>query len=162
MNRQHVNDALKARQIRRNDVVELWKLALYRDHKTCPTAKKVATQLQRLGKGSVGDLIRIHLAAVMAETKERIHNQERKKHGRDIDITSLPLRLFLNVPQLWSPPANRIMTQAAKAAGVDWVEVVYEAQSATGYYIAYLQDTHPNAMGSGDDPPRSRSWRWNW
>lgn len=126
-NLQRVVDALDAGQIQWKDVVELWKLALYKGHQTDPTAMRVTSQLQRLGKGSVGELIRIHLSAIIKETKQLIRNQEKKKNGRDIDIDSLTLRLFLNVPQLRSPPANRIMTQAAKAAGVDWVEVVYEA-----------------------------------
>lgn len=43
------------------------------------------------------------------------------------------------------------MVEAAKAAGVDSVEVVYEAQSALGYYVAFLKQYRPGAHGPGDE-----------
>lgn len=42
------------------------------------------------------------------------------------------------------------MVNAARAAGASWVDVVYEAQSAVGYYVAFLQKCRPGALLPGD------------
>ena len=143
---QHVDTALKAGQIRWDDVVELWKLALYKDHDTDPIAAKVISQLKRLGIDSVSDLIRIHFQAIIEETKENLRN----RFEDQFEIDSLPIKLFINVPQKWDLSKSRVMTEAAKAAGVDCVHTVYEAESATGYLMAFLQAHQPNALKPGD------------
>lgn len=136
--------------IRQDQVIELWKLALYKDAKTDLVAKHVNSQLKSLGKCDVSELVRVHLAAIIKEAKRWICEQEIPRLGYDLDVEDLPVNLFLNVPQVWSPPATRVMVNAAEAAGVRWVDIVYEAESAVGYYVSFLKRTRPGALGPGD------------
>lgn len=145
---QHVEDAINKGQIGWEDVVELWKLALYEDHKTDPIAERLVLQLDRFGKGNVADLVRIHLKAIVKETRERIRENLAREYFGDVD--AIPIKLFLNIPQMWKPTANRIMTEAAETAGVTWLELVYEPQSAIGAYMDFLKAQRPGAYQAGD------------
>lgn len=60
------------------------------------------------------------------------------------------MQLFLSVPQMWKAPANLIMTKAAKEAGVDYIELVYEPQCAAAFYTHNVKDRLPKQMNVGD------------
>lgn len=51
----------------------------------------------------------------------------------------MPIELFLSVPQMWTAPANLHMVQAAKAAGISRVELVYEPQCAAAFFTHAVQ-----------------------
>jgi len=62
----------------------------------------------------------------------------------------MPIELFLSVPQMWTPPANLQMVQAAKAAGIARVELVYEPQCAAAYYTHAVKDRWPRQLAMHD------------
>ena len=64
-----VDKALKKKLIKPEDVIELWKLVLYKDHESSPMARRIKKQL---GRRSVGDLISTHLRALADAAKEYI------------------------------------------------------------------------------------------
>lgn len=57
--------------------------------------------------------------------------------------------MFISVPQMWKAPANRFMTQSAKAAGFKYVELVYEPHCAAAYYANNIMNT-PSQLSKGD------------
>lgn len=166
-----VDEALKTKLIRPEDVIQLWKLLLYRAHESSPMAQRIKKQL---GRRTVADLISTHLRALVAVAKDYIKRSptsfdfssevrttrdpsplyrafmspQLTLRGQEID--AMPVQLFLSVPQMWKTPANRIMTEAAKLAGIEHVELVYEPQCAAAYYTHKIKDSLPRQLKVGD------------
>ncbi|KAK5738235.1 hypothetical protein LTR17_006112 [Elasticomyces elasticus] len=69
---------------------------------------------------------------------------------RNLKIVAMPVELFLSAPQMWKAPANITMTAAAKSAGTKHVELVYEPQSAAGYFVGNVKYRVPKYLGLGD------------
>lgn len=47
----------------------------------------------------------------------------------------MPTKLLLSVPKMWEVPESHKMATAAKAAGVDHVDILYEPQCAAAYLL---------------------------
>lgn len=99
-----IDRALKKKLIRQEDVLELWKLLLYKDHRSSPIAQQVKEQL---GDRTLGDLLTTHLREIINAAKEQIKSAQTSEFSIE-DVDNLPMQLFLSVPQMWTPPAVRI------------------------------------------------------
>ena len=51
---------------------------------------------------------------------------------------------------MWKAPANKVMTKAAKDAGISYVELVYEPQCAAAYCMHNLKDQIYKPLSVGD------------
>ena len=51
---------------------------------------------------------------------------------------------------MWKGPANKVMTDAAKAAGIDYVELFYEPQCAAAFFTHNIKDRQPKQLTVGD------------
>jgi len=124
-------DAIKTGELKAENIIEMWKLVLYKKHKGSSTVKHIEAQLARFGL-AIFELIRLHLKAVLeiiyAELMESNFGLTRE------DIDAMSKKIFLSVPEMWSPAACRNMSEAAKAAGFDIVEIVREPECATAFY----------------------------
>lgn len=140
---QHVDAAIRSGRIGWDDVVDLWKLTLYDDHKTADITKEVTEQLKGRGTETVENLISVHLTAVLQEANTQIRELVALDYDGDFD--SLSIKVFVSVPQMWTIKSNQVMVEAVKAAGVPWAELVYEHQwSKTHQQIACY--TRPNCL----------------
>lgn len=115
------------------NVIKLWKLLLYKPYQNSNLVKRIKKQLADL-KIDLVELIAVHLNHVIQDAKKVVKQSiligGNFKEGAD----SLPTKVFLSVPQMWKPPANRIMLQAAKRADIGPVELVYEPVCAAAFY----------------------------
>lgn len=83
---QGVDRALKQKLIRQEDIIELWKLLLYKAHETSDLAKLVKTQL---GQRKVGDLISTHLKAVIKEAKRQIKSAQTLELSAEVSVSPI-------------------------------------------------------------------------
>lgn len=114
-----VEEALKKKKIAAEDVIELWKLLLYKDHELSGLAQRSEKQLK---DRSVGEFIAIHLRAVIEEAKAYIKRSSSLDYAPEVcfghypniaqiwlirfqEIDALPIQLFLSVPQMWKVPS---------------------------------------------------------
>lgn len=77
---QHVGKALKRKFIKAEDVIELWKLLLYKDHESSDIVEQIETQL---GDHTVEDLIREHFKAIIEEAKENLKRNQTMEYTAD-------------------------------------------------------------------------------
>ncbi|KAK3673844.1 hypothetical protein LTR78_006399 [Recurvomyces mirabilis] len=146
-----VHEALKKGEIKLDQTITLWKLLLYKDHATSKMAERADAAL---GSRTLNELLEAHLRDIMTKVKQSIKTHTstvlalKDEHVKAID--DIPCELLLSVPQMWKPPANIRMTNAAKRAGIPCVELVYEPQSAAAYYTHNIRDTDPQQMRIGD------------
>lgn len=83
---QHIERAIKKKQVKREDVIELWKLLLYKDHQSSKIAKEVEAQL---GERDVEDLISTHLKEVIAEAKDYIKRSQNLDYSAEVSPVTL-------------------------------------------------------------------------
>ena len=129
-----LDDAIK-KGFSREKVIELWKLLLYKDHRTSAIAERVKEQLLLYGK-SIDQLLEEHMRALLQATMDHIKRQVQTPKN----IDSMPTKVFMSVPQMWKLPADLQMATAAKKAGIAYVELVFEPQAAAGYYLYFLKN----------------------
>ena len=108
---QYAQQALQNQEIEHEHIIELWKLLLYKDHKSSKIVREVQIQL---GERAIDDFLTIHIAAVFKEAIDRLKSTPTSGLSAE-DVENLPKKLFLSVPQLWKPPANRISKLDAAA-----------------------------------------------
>ena len=125
-----LNNLIEAGKVGEDDYISLLKLALYSDVNTAQIQKEVQAKLHRM-KRTLEELLDQSLRAFINYAKSTIKNLP---HNDDIE--SMDLDLYLSVPQMWTPVANRIMTAAAGRVGVHSVRLVYEAECAAAFVIA--------------------------
>ncbi|GAB1740506.1 hypothetical protein NU219Hw_g5609t1 [Hortaea werneckii] len=131
------------------DVIDLWKLVLYKQHKDSPMGKRVLAHLKKNGK-TLSQLLTTHFSAIVAKSREALKCDSRVMLDfSDEQIDSMEIEVFISVPQMWKAPANRFMTQSAKAAGFKYVELVYEPHCAAAYYANNIMNT-PRQLSRGD------------
>ncbi|KAK4575250.1 hypothetical protein LTR86_001102 [Recurvomyces mirabilis] len=143
-----VDGALDDWLIRPSQIVELLKLLLYKEHATSVIAKRV---LRQLGDHTVDEYLATHLREIIKAVKKSVkRNVTIKADFNEREVEQMPLELLLSVPQMWKAPANRHMTTAAKCAGIEHVELVYEPQCAAAFYTYTVKDKMPRQMKAGD------------
>ncbi|KAI7495508.1 hypothetical protein KC367_g7271 [Hortaea werneckii] len=131
------------------DVIDLWKLVLYRQHKDSDMGKRVLSKLKKAGK-TLSQLLTTHFSAIVAKSRESLKCDSRVMlEFSDEQIDSMEIEVFISVPQMWKAPANRFMTQSAKDAGFKYVELVYEPHCAAAYYANNIMNT-PSQLSKGD------------
>lgn len=128
--------------------MELWKLALYPDHKSAAITQAVNNKLKRLNKSSVEDLIKDHLKAIKPELEAKITEALPFHYTGALD--TLTMEVFLSVPQMWTVESNKVMIDAARAAGFQRVELVFEPHCAMGCFGALVQLRLPDVLQAGD------------
>ncbi|KAK5731970.1 hypothetical protein LTR17_010922 [Elasticomyces elasticus] len=149
-----VVEALKSKKLNADHVIGLWKLLLYKNHLTSVIGDRVRKQI---GDRSLDDLLTTHFAAILVEVKtwaKKTSAHIFAKYTDDVgfyyEIDAMPVEVFLSVPQMWKAPANLRMTTAAKRAGIKYVELVYEPQSAAGYFTGRIRHELPRTVDVGD------------
>ncbi|RMZ03632.1 hypothetical protein D0860_06724 [Hortaea werneckii] len=131
------------------DVIDLWKLVLYKQHKDSDMGRRVLRKIENAGK-SPSQLLTTHFSAIVAKSREALKCDSRVVlEFSDEQIDSMEIEVFISVPQMWKAPANREMTQAAKTAGLKYVELVYEPQYAAAHYANNIMNT-PSQLSKGD------------
>jgi molecular chaperone DnaK (HSP70) len=121
---------------------------LYKDHTTAEMAKEVDAQLDKKDI-SLRELLTKHLEAIKAYARATIIDEPTMLIGREA-AESLPFYVFLSVPQMWKPPANFDMTQAARDAGIDYVELVYEPQCAFAQTLSKVNGPSSHQLNNGE------------
>jgi hypothetical protein len=58
--------------------------------------------------------------------------------------------MMLGSPQMWSPAANKAMLDAAKAAGIPYVEIVIEPKCAAAYFLHEIKGLMSKELKIGD------------
>lgn len=134
----------------RDEVIELWKLLLYKEHSQSALVKRITAQLKAQGK-TLQQLISTHLAAIVQAAKERLKGSANLANFEFTlqELDDMEVDVFLSVPQMWEAPANREMTEAAQTAGINYVELVYEPQCAAAYW-ALSVNNDPRQLAKGD------------
>ncbi|KAK5676014.1 hypothetical protein LTS10_011303 [Elasticomyces elasticus] len=135
-----VRFAINDKKLKAGDVIELWKMLLYESMATSVVAQRVR---QQLAERTLDDLLTTHFQAILEKVKIWV-----KTSSPEFD--AMPVQLFLSVPQMWKAPANRKMTIAAKRAGIEHVELVYEPQCAAGYFTGNIKNQAPSWLDKGD------------
>ncbi|KAI6862239.1 hypothetical protein KC343_g6540 [Hortaea werneckii] len=131
------------------DVIDLWKLVLYQQHKDSDMGKRVLSKLKKAEK-KLSELLTTHFSAIVAKSREALKRDVRVMlEFSDEQIDSMEIEVFISVPQMWKAPANRFMTQSAKDAGFKYVELVYEPHCAAAYYANNIMNT-PSQLSKGD------------
>ena len=117
-------------------IIRYFKLLLYDDHMCSPQAKHVQEQLQNTGK-SLEDLLAAFLRYIWRDV-------ETEFHGRytNLDQSNCRTRVYLSVPKLVTFQASEQLIDAAKAAGLPAVTLVYEPMCA-GARIIERMVRHP-------------------
>lgn len=67
---------------------------------------------------------------------------------QEIDVC--PRRIFISIPGMWTPPGNRCMTEAARLAGFECVDLVYEPQAAAAYWLQKIKPSSGGMYTPGD------------
>jgi len=80
-----VAEALKVKDIKPEDVIELWKLLLYKDHRSSDMVRRVKLQL---GERSLDDLLAQHLCAILTYSKQYAKSME-NTHGVSAQVSTL-------------------------------------------------------------------------
>ncbi|SMQ55851.1 unnamed protein product [Zymoseptoria tritici ST99CH_1A5] len=145
-----VTDALTSNEMSPEDVIEVFKLSLYKAHATSEIAERVNNQLRRLNT-TKEEVISLLIKAVVQKAGvqvEDLRGMWRSLDGTGID--EVPVELFLSVPDMWKAPANRYMTIAAKMAGVASVQLVTESLCAAAYFMQDMQKSKRTALRPGD------------
>ncbi|KAK5127443.1 hypothetical protein LTR85_006782 [Meristemomyces frigidus] len=138
---------IRSKELGEEGVIRLFKLALYKDHRTHNIVRHVNT---------IADLVSDLLAA-MYQTIIKVATESAV--GRTYDVDNIPKEVFITVPQMWSPNSTRTMTKAAKLAGLPRVELVYEPQAAAAFELQRLlahaekhkQSILPYKLTTGDE-----------
>ncbi|KXT06794.1 hypothetical protein AC578_7118 [Pseudocercospora eumusae] len=135
--------------VRRGDVIDLFKLALYKDHATSEISKRVQSQLMAVNK-SMDDLLTCHLKAMVECAKAKIKDYSlRLVNVTEEVFDRMETNVFISVPQMWKPPANRRIVEATRKAGIKHVELVYEPQCAAAFYTEGIQNESPPGLPAG-------------
>lgn len=121
---------IEAGTLKEHNHLSLLKLALYSDANTSPIQLETRQKLDQMGK-TLEEVLEQTLTVFIEYAKENI-----KKHAHNHNIDTLPTDLFITVPQVWTPVANRKMTMAATLAGADSIRLVYEPECAAAFVIA--------------------------
>jgi hypothetical protein len=66
-------------------------------------------------------------------------------------IRQMTMEVFISVPEMWKPPANRLITTAAKMAGADCVQLVSEPVCAAAYYMQDQLLSKRTPLEAGDN-----------
>ena len=121
-----------------SNYISLLKLALYSDPDTEPIHQETRNKLKQMRK-SLEEVLEQCISVFTTYARDNIKNHS---HGYEID--TLPIDLFISVPQMWTPVANRKMVLAAKNANVGSVRLVYEPECAAAFVIAQELMTQTN------------------
>lgn len=79
----HVGRAIKKKLINPDDVVELWKLLLYKDHQSSDVAQQIQAQL---GDRTVDDLIRTHLEEIIKDAKAYLKRTQTMEYTAEVCV----------------------------------------------------------------------------
>jgi hypothetical protein len=91
---QDVDTAVGTGQIGEEDVIELLKLLLYKDHENTHIVQEVESQL---GDRSVGDVLELHLAAIIKYAREMVLKEPPFQFSRE-ELEAMEVQLMLAVP----------------------------------------------------------------
>ncbi|KJX99923.1 hypothetical protein TI39_contig347g00002 [Zymoseptoria brevis] len=67
-----------------------------------------------------------------------------------MDIDDLQVELFLTIPDMWKPPANRYMTSGAEMAGVLSVQLTMESLCAAAYFMHDVHKSTRRSLNPGE------------
>ncbi|KAI7464721.1 hypothetical protein KC357_g7851 [Hortaea werneckii] len=127
------------------DVIGLWKLVLYKQHKDSDMGRRVISKLKKAGK-TLSQLLTTHFSAIVTKSREALKCDSRVMLDfSDEQIDSMEIEVFISVPQMWKAPANRFMAQSAKDAGLRDVLIIADIGGGTGDFVSY------EFGGSGDN-----------
>ncbi|KAK3115702.1 hypothetical protein LTR53_004666 [Teratosphaeriaceae sp. CCFEE 6253] len=143
-----VNTALDKGMLNPSQVIDMWKMLLYKGHADSAIASRIR---ERLGDRSLDTLMTTHFRAILLQVKQCVKgNMLFSNDTTNQEIDAMPIDLFLSVPQMWKPPANKKLTDAAHAAGVAHVELVPEPQCAAAYFTSHIRHKLPALLTKGD------------
>ncbi|KAK5171043.1 uncharacterized protein LTR77_004187 [Saxophila tyrrhenica] len=147
----HVQAALNNGIIQQKDVVELWKLALYDGHTPQSKAKESVIVDKQLGNDyNLDDLLAAYLRSVIGYATEKIAVAKTYSSMSKDEIGRVPVHLFIGVPQMWDSVVNKMLTDAARAAGCASVDTVHESRCATAFYTHGLRSLASASFQIGD------------
>ncbi len=86
-------------RIQQQDVIELFKLALYDDHTTSSTVAMVQEQLRDAGH-DLDELITKHIRCLIEAAKEKVSQAKRWSFMSKEEIENMQVGLFIGVPQV--------------------------------------------------------------
>lgn len=129
-------------------VVTQWKVLLYDRHTNRGVASRVRSQFEQLGI-DLETLIAQHLRKIIQAAKEHVRSSGVMGKAAKI-IDTMPVKLFLGVPNIWESPANCAMVEAANAAGASHVELVLESECAAASYAHLIKHSPPRDHSPGD------------
>ncbi|KAK4496568.1 hypothetical protein PRZ48_012548 [Zasmidium cellare] len=126
--------AVNARRIQPGDVITQWKLRLYPELSDSDLAKRVDFQLRKEGK-TLETLLAEHIKAIVGEAKSVLKGGQTGNGFSKHQIDTMPVKLLLSVPMMWEVPESHKMATAAKEAGVDHVDILFEPQCAAAFIL---------------------------
>jgi len=80
---QHVKTALKKSIIQQDDVIELWKLLLYRDHEDSEFAREIEDQLDY---HTLEQLLHAHMKAVVEEARRIVKKGQALQYSEQVSV----------------------------------------------------------------------------
>ncbi|KAK3072393.1 hypothetical protein LTR53_006886 [Teratosphaeriaceae sp. CCFEE 6253] len=141
-----VEAAIDDGRLQRGEDIRLWKLLLDPGYDSSPLAARVK---QQLGTHSVDELIKVHIAAVVEECTAWAKSATFTAGMSNEVFDAMPIQLFVSVPQMWTPPANRRMAIAAKSDKIETVTLLWEPHNAAAYFAERIR-YHPRGLAEQD------------
>ena len=111
--------------------------------------KRILKQLTDLGV-KIEDLIASHLARIFEAFKNEIKTSPLVEQDlQDALADDVPIKVFISVPRMWTPSANKVINDAAQKAGIKRVELVWEPVCAAAHYNHIIKDKPPAGHDTG-------------
>ncbi|KAK3049708.1 hypothetical protein LTR09_009130 [Extremus antarcticus] len=132
--------AVKDGLIQQEQVVRLWKLALYEAHETSDVTAVVNKQLGQ--HHTVDELIATQLEATIEKIKKilaqpKSFSNPSTASTREID-DEVEVELYIGVPEVWKSPSNKKMADAGEDAGAHRVELIEESRTSLAFFADRL------------------------
>ncbi|KAI5359988.1 Putative ATPase, nucleotide binding domain-containing protein [Septoria linicola] len=153
---------LRDGEVKQEQVIEYLKVLFYKNHATSELAARALEQLAEhaemfgLPKEATTEDLKTHaltlqLRDLMEHIEEAIKTDGEQQFSISPDELKIcPRRVFISVPGMWTPPGNRCMTEAARKAGLDRVDLVFEPQAAAAYWLQKIKLSGGGMYKPGD------------
>ncbi|KAK3654498.1 hypothetical protein LTR56_003143 [Elasticomyces elasticus] len=132
-----VEDEVKFGRIKPDDVIEMWKLLLYKNFAESESAQRLIKQLRGRSVDSLLEERFSHFHADLTAWAKTIAPLARFT-DEEFDHMWQAKKLIMGVPELWTPPATKRLTSAARKAGFGIVSAVSETVCAAAFYAQSL------------------------
>ncbi|KAK4549813.1 hypothetical protein LTR36_005114 [Oleoguttula mirabilis] len=120
-------------------VLDFVKLCLYSNEQTQVHIEKTEELLNAFPGGKTLDgLLEEYFKALVSECKDALQDSELQLNFGKEQLASMPFRVRISVPQMWTPAARRRMQMAAKNAGLPLVALASEPHCALAFLVYRL------------------------